>query len=57
MKLNDFNKLCAEWNQKMMESLEPKKTSSVKLLDFSGWLSEFEQSDQSSPQVRASPPK
>eukprot|EP01087_Luapelamoeba_hula_P000112 TRINITY_DN10064_c0_g1_i1.p1 TRINITY_DN10064_c0_g1~~TRINITY_DN10064_c0_g1_i1.p1 ORF type:complete len:1634 (-),score=246.38 TRINITY_DN10064_c0_g1_i1:51-4931(-) len=49
MKPADFERLCRDWNQQMGASLEPKKTASVKLVDFSSYLADFEHSDLSSP--------
>jgi DNA-dependent protein kinase catalytic subunit len=50
MKLPEFGKIIADFWAQMDKKLEPKKTQAMKLHDFSTWLAEFEQSDQSSPE-------
>jgi hypothetical protein len=53
MKLPEFSRVAAEFWGPMDKQLEPKRTQAMKLQDFSNWLAEFEQSDQSSPEVHS----
>jgi len=51
-KYNDVVKLRGELWVKMERQLQPKHTQAMKLQDFSIWLAEFEQGDQTSLEVR-----